>query len=105
MGGMSVLSMNVLTYGKKRRLLHEPRIEVFDIPSRQSKIIGNMPTARRFGSAQYHENKIFFMGGSRKSSITSTVDIYDVAKAAKVAKDEWKFVSQMPAVKNTKTMQ
>ena len=94
MGGMSAV-----TYGKKRRLLRDPRIEVFDIPSRQSKIIGEMPAARRFGSAQYHDDKIFFMGGSRQYSSTSTVGIYDVTK------DKWQLTAKMPTPKETKTIQ
>ena len=94
MGGMSAV-----TYGKKRRLLRDPRIEVFDIPSRQSKIIGEMPAARRFGSAQYHDDKIFFMGGSRQYSATSTVGIYDVTK------DKWQLTAKMPTPKETKTIQ
>ena len=94
MGGMSAV-----TYGKKRRLLRDPRIEVFDIPSRQSKIIGEMPAARRFGSAQYHDDKIFLMGGSRQYSATSTVGIYDVTK------DKWQLTAKMPTPKETKTIQ
>jgi N-acetylneuraminic acid mutarotase len=94
MGGMSAV-----TYGKKRRLLREPRMEVFDIPSRQSKIIGKIPEASRFGSAQYYDDKIFFMGGSRQYSATSTVGIYDVTK------DKWKLTEKMPTPKDTKTIQ
>lgn len=94
MGGMSAV-----THGKQRRLLRERRIEVFDIPSRQSKIIGKMPGARRLGSAQYHNDKIFFIGGSRQNSATSTVGIYDVTK------DKWQLAEKMLTPKNTQTIQ
>jgi hypothetical protein len=94
MGGMSAF-----TYGKKRRLLREPRMGVFDIPSRQSKIIGQILGANRLGSVQYHNDKIFFIGGSQQNSATSTVGIYDVTK------DKWQLAEKMPTPKDTKTTQ
>lgn len=93
LGGMSQK-----TKGKKRWLIREPRIEVFDIPTRQTKIIGKIPASRRFASAQYHDGKIFFVGGSHKSSATSTVGIYDIAKG------KWKLTASMPTAKDTKTL-
>jgi hypothetical protein len=94
MGGMSVV-----TKGNKTQLQHDPRIEVFDIPTRQAKIFGNMPAARRFGSAQNHNGKIFFLGGSSRNSNVATVHIYDIKK------DEWKLAANMPTAKNTRTVQ
>jgi N-acetylneuraminic acid mutarotase len=91
--------MSAFTYGKKRRLLREPEMEVFDIPSRQSKIIGQIPGASRLGSAQYHNDKIFFIGGSRQNSTPSTVGIYDVTK------DKWQLTEKIPTPKDTKTIQ
>ena len=94
MGGMSAV-----TYGEKRRLLRDPRIEIFDIPSRQSKIIGQMPRSRRLGSAQYYEDKIFFIGGSSRNAATSTVSIYHVTE------EQWILTAKMPTAKDTKTIQ
>jgi hypothetical protein len=94
MGGMSAVA-----YGGKRRLLRDPRIEVFDIPSRQSKIIGQMPRAKRLGSAQYYEDKIFFIGGSSRNTATSTVSIYHVTE------EQWILTAKMPTAKDTKTIQ
>ena len=94
MGGMSPVMVK-----NKRRLIRDPRIEVFDIPSRQTKIIGLMPEPKRFGSAQYHDGQVFFVGGSNRKSTTSTVGIYDV----KLGK--WKLTASMPTAKDTKTVQ
>ena len=94
MGGMSPIMLK-----NKRRLIRDPRIEVFDIPSRQTKIIGLMPEPKRFGSAQYHDGQVFFVGGSSRKSSTSTVSIYDVKL------DKWKLTTNMPTAKDTKTVQ
>jgi len=93
MGGMSPIMVK-----DKRRLMREPRIEVFDIPSRQTKIIGEMPGPRRLGSAQYHDGKIFFVGGSHRKYVTSTVSVYDVKE------NKWKLAARMPTAKDTKTV-
>jgi hypothetical protein len=94
MGGMSPV-----TNKNTRMFKREPRIEVFDIPTRQTKIIGKMPEPRRFGSAQYYDGQIFFIGGSFKKSVTSTVSIYDIKQ------DKWKLAANMPQAKETKTIQ
>ena len=94
MGGMSPVMVK-----NKRRLIRDPRIEVFDIPSRQTRILGKMPGPRRFGSAQFYDGKIFFVGGSHRSSATSTVGMYDVTSG------KWKHTSSMPTAKDTKTVQ
>lgn len=94
MGGMSPIMIK-----GKRRLMRERRIEVFDIPSRQTRILGKMPGPRRFGSAQFYDGKIFFVGGSHRSSATSTAGIYDVTS------DKWKLTASMPTAKDTKTVQ
>jgi N-acetylneuraminic acid mutarotase len=94
MGGMSPIMIK-----NKRRFMRDPRIEVFDIHTRQTKIIGKMPGPRRFGSAQYNDGKIFFVGGSNSNSATSTVGIYDVTSG------KWKLTASMPTAKETKTVQ
>lgn len=93
LGGVSVV-----TKGSKRSTIREPRIEVFDIPTRQSKVVGKMPSPRRFGSAQYKNGKIFFIGGSYNNSATSSVFIYNINK------NKWKITASMPTAKDTKTV-
>lgn len=94
MGGMSTV-----TNKNTRMFNRESRIEVFDIPTHQTKIIDKMPVPRGFGSAQYYNGQIFFMGGSFKKSVTSTLSVYNIKQ------DKWKLTTNIPQAKETKTIQ
>jgi N-acetylneuraminic acid mutarotase len=76
----------------------ERRIEIFDIPSQQVSIIGEIPGPRRLASSQFVNGKVFYIGGSRKNSPTSTVAVYDIEKG------RWKLTANMLTTKNTKTV-
>ncbi|MCF2947645.1 hypothetical protein L0668_05970 [Paraglaciecola aquimarina] len=83
----------------------QPLIEVYDIPSKQVKIIGEMPVPRRFGSAVYFDGKIIVCGGSifpripgEKLIPTNTVAIFDIALK------QWKKAASLPFAEDTRTV-
>lgn len=83
----------------------QPLVEVYDIPSKQVKIIGEMPVPRRFGSAVYIDGKIIVSGGGifgrtakKAYRTTDTVAIYDISS------NTWRKGADLPYPESTRTV-
>lgn len=103
-GNNSIYILGGVTYWDHYSSL-QPLVEVYDIPSQQVKIIGEMPVPRRFGSATFLEGKIIVSGGSvfprtpNKDLIpTDTVAIYDISSK------KWKKAANLPFAEDTRTV-
>lgn len=83
----------------KKGARRERRVEVYDIPSQQVSVIGNMPNPKRNASAEFKDGKIFYMGGSHHVSVTSNAAIYNIAEK------KWRLAADMPTAKETDTVQ
>ncbi|WP_158972061.1 kelch repeat-containing protein [Paraglaciecola sp. L3A3] len=81
----------------------QPLVEIYDIPSKQVKILGEMPVPRRFASAVYIDGKIVVSGGSKYDSRqklvpTNIVSIFDITT------NQWTKASGLPFAEDTRTV-